>query len=158
MPTGIETSPETIAEFRAHYLYSGNASESARAVGLPDRTGRDIAARLAEDTSFAADRRRLRDTALDELVAMRMRVARVALERFEAPAPAPLVGANGEIPQMDRRPDFGKLVMDAEKNAQALAKIENPEPDKPTEVTIRVFGPGGEEPKDESGDGSPSSG
>lgn len=123
MPTGIETSPELVAEFRAHYLYSGNASESAKKVGLPDRTGRDIARELIDDPSFAEDRRRLRASALEELTAMRLRVARRSLKRFEAKAPEPLRNANGEIPVPDRRADFGRLVLEAEKNAHALAKI-----------------------------------
>lgn len=140
MPTGIDTPPDKVAEFRAHYLLSGNAAESARSVGIPERTGRDWAARLVEDESFAADRRKLRTQALDELVAMRMRVARKALERYEEGLPPVPDGAEG-ITIIDRRPDHGRLVMDAEKNAHNLAKIANDggnDDERPREVIIRV--------------------
>lgn len=134
MPAGVATSPETEAEFRAHYLYSGNAAESARAVGLPERTGREIAKRLNAEESFAADRRALRARALDELVSMRMRVARKAVERFESDA---FIDEPGAI---DKRPDYGKLVVEAEKAAHNLAKLSGGEDDAPptrVEVTIK---------------------
>jgi phage terminase small subunit len=141
MPTGVDTSPEQVAEFRAHYLYSGNASESARKVGIPERTGRDLAQSLIDDPDFAADRRRLRDTSLQELVAMRGRVARRALRRFEAKAPAAIITATGAVVPQDKRADFGKLVLEAEKNAHALAKVEsggNDERPGTTEVHIHL--------------------
>lgn len=154
MPAGVETSPEVVAEFRAHYLYSGNAAESARKVGIPERTGRDLAATLVDDPSFAADRRKLRATALEELTAMRMRVARKALSRFEAKAPEPILTATGAIPQQDKRPEFGRLVLDAEKNAQALAKVESgggEGGEKPTRIEV-VFtdGKDDESPPDDA--------
>lgn len=140
---GQATPLETIERFRAHYLYCGVASESAREVGIPERTGRDIAAKLAKDPAFAEARRELRSRTLDELVAMRMRVATKALQRFEDDSEPTM--SEGETNVVDRRPDFGRLVLEAEKNAHNLAKIERPLDDanKPSEVHITVTGPGG---------------
>ncbi len=125
--------------FRAHYLYSGNAAESSREIGIPSSTGRDLAKALQDDESFAIDRRKLRAQALDELVAMRMRVARKATERCLADREF----LPGEI---DKRPDYGKLVVEAEKAAHNLAKLES-ESSKPAndskEVVINVYGPDG---------------
>lgn len=129
---GHPTSLSVKEEFRAHYLYSGVASESARHVGIPERTGREFASELTGDPEFAAARRTLRAQALEEAVAMRRRVAEKALERFEGEAPM----GEGAI---DRRPDFGKLVLEAEKNAHNLAKIDNPlDPDKSGKTEVHI--------------------
>ncbi len=140
------TTAEQEADFRAHYLYSGNASESARSIGINERTGRDMAARLSEEESFASDRRKMRARALEELVAKRMRVADTALARFEDELPMPEhVDEGGHVTIIDKRSDYGKLVLEAEKNAHNLAKAENPgDAGKPAEVHIHVTGPGGQ--------------
>lgn len=141
-----ETTEKQLADFRAHYLYSGNASESGRELGINERTARDIARKLSAEPSFAEDRRALRANALEELVAMRKRVADLAYERFAGNGDLPEhidEGANVTI--IDKRPDYGKLVLEAEKNAHNLAKLENPGADSPpTEVHITVSGPGGQ--------------
>lgn len=150
---GVDTSPAKVAEFAAHYLYSGNASESAKAVGLPDRTGRDIARRLQDDPEFAEKRRLLRKNALDELVAARMRVTALALKRFEEDLQIPEVGEGAIVNIKDARPDYGKLVLDAEKNAHNLAKIESgADPERPgkTEVHVHLKGVDAK-PDDQSG-------
>jgi hypothetical protein len=128
MPQGVPTPEHQVAEFRAHYLYSGNASESARAVELDERTGRDLARRLVEDPEFTAARRQLRASALEELVASRMRVATKALERFESDTGGIDVrefgGEDASVTITDKRADYGRLVLDAEKNAHNLAKFD----------------------------------
>lgn len=141
---GVKHADKVRDEFRAHYLYSGIARESARAVGIPERTGQDWAEKLVNDPSFAADRAALRARALDELVAMRMRVAAKALQRFEDDS-EPTVPEGEGANVIDKRPDFGRLVLEAEKNAHGLAKIERPldGASKPSEVHITVTGPGG---------------
>lgn len=125
MPKGVPTSPDTVAQFRAHYLYSGNAAESARSVDLPESTGRDLARELSADPEFVATRRKLRDQYLDDLVASRMRVVSKSLERFEGELPIPEVGDGGVVTVIDKRPEYGKLVLDAEKNAHNLAKLDS---------------------------------
>ncbi len=135
MPPGVPTTAEVEAEFRAHYLYSGNATESAKAVNLPERTGRDLAKRLSADPSFAADRRALRARALDELVSMRMRVAQISLERFESSTGGVDVkDYDGDVTITDKRHEYGKLVIESEKAAQHLAKLDPEE---------KQFGSGG---------------
>ena len=141
MTSGAMTPDEVVFEFRAHYLYSGNAAESARAVKLPESTGRDIARRLAEEPDFVEARRKLRAQYLDDLVAKRMRVADKALERFEGELEVPIaLGDDAMVTVIDRRADYGKLVLDAEKNAHNLAKLETGDDKSPgaTEVHIHL--------------------
>jgi hypothetical protein len=145
VPTGVDTSPEIVAKFRAHYLYSGNASESARSVDIPESTGRDIAQRLVEEPDFVADRRRLRAIELEESIVSRRRVRQKALERFESDdggIDVKRLGADGDtVVITDKRYEYGKLVLDADKGAQNLARFDaerdgaiSPE----REVVIRV--------------------
>jgi len=139
MTRGVVTPEAAVAEFRAHYLYSGNAAESARETGLNERTGRDIARELSQDPDFTEARRQMRATALEELVAMRMRVAQTALDRFSGALEAPAaLSEDASVVIIDKRADYGKLVLDAEKNAHNLAKAEAPDAGKPTEVHVTI--------------------
>jgi hypothetical protein len=129
MPQGIPTDEETLAEFRARYLYSGNASAVGRELDIPERTARKIAERLDDDPSFAEDGRKLRARALDKLVAMRLRVAEMSLDRFESETGGIDVRQFGgedesSVTITDKRHEYGKLVLEAEKNAQHLAKFD----------------------------------
>jgi hypothetical protein len=126
MPHGVPTDETTLAKFRASYLYSGNAAESARQLGIPTRTGQQLAAQLSGESSFAEERAALRKRALEELVAMRMRVAQVAMSRLEEDLPIPdKVGDGASVNIVDRRQDYGKLILDAEKNAHNLARFDS---------------------------------
>lgn len=152
MARGSKTSVAKQAQFRAHYLYSGNAAESARSVKLAESTGRDLAAKLAQTKAFVEARRKLRDQYLDELVACRMRVVRTAVERFEGDLDIPEPSEKGPpVVVIDKRADYGKLVLDAEKNAHNLAKLDaDPEGEDggkggSLEVVVRLAGEG--EPK-----------
>jgi hypothetical protein len=158
MPAGTPTPEHLVAAFRASYLYSGNASASAREVGIEERTGRDLALTLVDDSSFAADRRKLRASALEELVAKRMRVVDKALERFEGELPMPAPAADGMAAPVviDKRADYGKLVLEAEKNAHALAKLDfDRDPDnnqsEPLEVVVTLSDKGDAKKPDGSG-------
>lgn len=142
MTQGVPTPEAAIAAFRAHYLYSGNAAESARKVGLEERTGRDLARRLIDDADFSEARRLLRRTALEELVAMRMRVSQTALDRFEEEMKIPEVVNGGSVTIIDKRPEYGKLVLDAEKNAHNLARFDAEkdgaiQPAREVHITVR---------------------
>jgi hypothetical protein len=127
---GVPTDEATIAEFRAHYLYSGNAAESARHVGIPERTGREIATRLTEEPGFAEDRRKIRAMEVDESVAARRRIREKSVERFESETGGIETkrfgdGENGvTVVITDKRWEYGKLVLDAEKNALALFRVD----------------------------------
>jgi hypothetical protein len=145
MARGSKTSAHKLAQFRAHYLYSGNAAEAARAVKLAESTGRDLAVKLSTTKSFVEARRKLRDQYLDELVAGRMRVVRTALERFESDLemPEPVEGGP-PVTIIDKRADYGQLVLVAEKNAHALARFDaevKGEVQPIGSVIIKVSGP-----------------
>jgi hypothetical protein len=124
MPHGVPTDEATLAEFRAEYLYSGNASAVGRKLDIPERTARKIAERLEDDPSFAEDGRKMRARTLDRLIAMRMTIAETAQERYLGDLPIPAVSEGGTVNVIDKRADDGKLVLEAEKNAQNLAKFE----------------------------------
>lgn len=132
------------AEFRALYLYSGNATKSARELNMNERTGRKLALEMSLEPDFIEDRRKLQVQYLDELIAMRMQVADEALERFKAKNEIPeSVGEGSTVTIIDKRPDYGKLVLEAEKNAHGIAKLSNPLIEKSggAEVSITISGP-----------------
>ena len=151
----VPTDEAILAKFRASYLYTRNASKSARDCEIPESTGRDLAKRLAEEKDFGEARRALRTRALDDLVAMRQRVCEVAAERFEEALDMPEVVGDGNVTVIDKRPDYAKVVLDGEKNAQHLAKIdaENGAGSKKLEgVTITIVATGKSDDEPESGD------
>ena len=139
---GVPTPEETVAAFRADYICSGNASESARKLGLPERTGNEIATRLQADPTFAEERRVQRARFLEEAVVARQRVMAKALKRFLGKADVPqVIGDNANVTIIDKRPDYGKLVLEAEKNAHNLARFEAEKSGEVTperEVTIHI--------------------
>lgn len=144
MPKGKPTSAEKLAEFRAHYLLSGNASESARTVGISESAGRELAVKLAQEPAFGEERRALRAQYLDECVAARMAIVRKAKDRATREDADQYPGPGGGVTVVDKRPDWANVVLNAEKNAHSLAKIESASQatDAPTEVHIMVSGPG----------------
>jgi hypothetical protein len=143
MPNGEPTPEAKVAEFRAHFLLSGNAAKTARKVGIPVRTGQDIANRLLVDPQFTRDRADMRASYLDELVFLRQQVARTAAKRARAAqADTYQLGPVGTV--IDKRPEWAKVLLDAEKNAHALAKAErdgnSDKKPEPTEVHIHLTG------------------
>lgn len=149
MAQGVPTDEAKVAQFRAAYLYSGNASKCARDLEIPESTGRDLAQRLSEEPEFVETRRKLRAQALDELVSMRQRMAEIAAERFEDETGGIDVKTFGgddksTVVITDKRADYGKLVLDAEKNAHNLARLDAEKDGTVAparEVVIRVKGP-----------------
>jgi hypothetical protein len=131
MPHGVPTELAVVEQFRAAYLYSGNASKCARDLGIAEQTGRELAKKLSAEPGFGEERRALRAQALEELVAMRQRIAEEASGRFHSETGGIDVkrfgGSGDDDPQItitDRRHEYGKLVFEAEKNAQALARLD----------------------------------
>lgn len=141
MAQGVKTPEDVLAQFRAEYLISGNASECARKVGIAESTGRDIATELNADEAFGEARRALRAQYLDECVNARMVVMRKAKERALAEE-ADVYHSEQGITVVDNRPKWADVVLVAEKNAHALAKIEsgNGNEGKLTEVHIHLAG------------------
>lgn len=146
MAQGVPTEESVIAEFRARYLYSGNASAVGRDLGLEERTARKIAERLEADPSFAEDGRKVRDRALHKHVAMRLSMCEVASDRFHSETGGiETKSFGGEDNQTvvitDKRWEYGKLVIDAEKNAHNLARFDAEKDgavSRSGEVTIRI--------------------
>lgn len=142
MPQGVKTDEATLAQFRAEYLYSGNASACGRKLDMPERTARQLAERLEAEPDFAEARRKLRAHALDRLVLMRMAIAEEAQSRYLGELPIPQVSGDAVVNVIDKRYEDGKLVLEAEKNAQHLAKFEHErdadKSDAPAKVEVHV--------------------
>lgn len=127
------------AEFRALYLLTGNATKSALEIGACASTGVKWAQALAQDAEFLKERIIQRDNAFGECVARRMRVADVASDRFEGQQ-------TGEI---DTRYQYGKLILDSERNAISLARVTVHADSPPAVVNITVSGPAEVEKKED---------
>lgn len=122
---GDPTEASVLEEFRAEYLYSGNASKVGRKLKLNERTSREIAQRLSDDPAFAEERRKLRAQYLDECVALRMKVVQKAAERCMASMPMPTnVESGAMVTIIDKRADYARVVLDGEKAAQNLARLD----------------------------------
>jgi hypothetical protein len=128
--------------FRADFLYSGNASESARRVGINDRTARIFANELYKDPTFTEARRELRARALEEAERRLEEVGRVAMRRFKGRGPSIPEGVEG-VTIVDKRPDYGKLVVDVHrslstrtKNDADIAKAAQPAPSDAPAINI----------------------
>lgn len=70
------------AEFRKHYLATGNASASARAVNIPVNTGVDLAQRANADKKFVKAREKMYERALPDAERMLFAGMQIALERL----------------------------------------------------------------------------
>lgn len=125
MAQGVKTSADKVAKFRAEYLTCGNASEAARRVGLEIYTGCNLANKLNQDESFQNERKSLRARYLEECIAMRMDVTREAQRLAYAEPVVPDGNGKGPVIVNDARPQYMRAVIDAEKNAHHLAKLED---------------------------------
>ncbi len=125
MAQGSRTPVELEAQFRAEYLRLGNASESARILGIPDRTGRELGQRADKDPDFAEARRALYAGALDEIEALMMGVVRTAYKRHQDDIEQPEVpdGFRGTVVVKDERPAYGRLVVDAHRASLSRKKF-----------------------------------
>lgn len=117
---------ETRAKFRAEYLCTGNAKRSAETVGIAVSTGVTWAAGLRREPEFMADVKEMQDGFLSELVTMRQDNARLAHDRSQR--------------DDEQSTDYMRIVNEAERNAQNLAKLQPREATTPN-VTITVTGP-----------------
>lgn len=142
---GSQTPLDVVARFRAHYLYSGNASASAREVCIPESTGRDLAQAATADPEFVELRRRVCAQEFEESRMAVRRVREIALERLESATGGIEVKQYGEnVTVTDKRHEYGKLVIEAEKNAHHRARFDaelSGQIRAPGDVTIVVRGP-----------------
>lgn len=154
MAQGVPTDEAVVDRFRAAYLYSGNASKAARDCEIPERTGRELAREISKQSDFAEARRDLRAQALEDLVAMRQRIAEEAAERFHDKTGGidarEFGGQDKTVVVTDKRAEYARVVLDAEKNAHNLAKVDaenRPPGDGPAFVLVEA---GEAEPEDKS--------
>src|SRR3954469_2711241 len=128
MTQGVPTDEAVFSKFRASYLFTRNASKSAREVGLDERTGRHLALQLVGDPEFTEACRRQRKLDEEEQAEARRRVTHRALERFESDdggIDVKRLGADGDnVIITDKRYEYGKLVLDAEKNVLMRARLD----------------------------------
>ena len=114
MTAGSRTEEHTIAEFRAHYLLTGNASKSARSVGISERTGRQLATEAHDDLEFAEACRKSRARALSD-------VARILVRNVERADDAIESTYQGEVQTTWQAARF---IADAHKSLVAAEKLD----------------------------------
>jgi hypothetical protein len=83
MTRGSKTPAVKVAEFRAQYLLSRNASAAALKVGLNDRTGRKLAEEAEQDPEFSEACRKLRARYIPEIEAILQDCVRIAHKRIQ---------------------------------------------------------------------------
>ncbi len=146
MPVATEVA--TLEKFRASYLYSGNASKSARAVGMPESTGRDFARTLATDSAFVAQRRALRANFLDETEAALREVLATSLERFQGGMPEVPTETRGPVTIVDKRSDYGSLIVNTHRTIVGRTRLDSEKAGEvPTGVALVVVTKGEVEAK-----------
>lgn len=127
MAQGVPTDEAVVSAFRASYLFTRNASKSGREIGIPERTARKLALELADDADFAEACRRQRALDIEESAEARREVRRISLSRFKSKTGGIDVksfGEDGPVIVTDRRHEYGKLILDAEKNTHNLARLD----------------------------------
>lgn len=118
------------AEFRKHYLLSGNRSAAARAVGISPWAGFRLAKECNADADFVAARQEMYTSALRDAEQMMLSAIETAMERFEAGAPDPMdiakraqeYGLKSFVYQ-DNSPQYLKGIVDAFKALTTHRKI-----------------------------------
>lgn len=125
----------------AHNAWSLEQEEAGRPV-VTYRQFASICAKYRQTDEFQEALREWRAGTFHRAVVMRCNVAEKAHERFMADDPEP-VTTPGVMQPVDRRPDYGRIVVDCERNAHHLASKVEPRGDvaKPTEINITVAGP-----------------
>lgn len=85
MPNGVPTPEDKRNEFAAKYLELNSARGAARAVGLPERTGIDLARECDADPEFTRIRSEQRARVLGAVEAKLLGIADKVTERIESP-------------------------------------------------------------------------
>lgn len=133
MPNGVPTPENKRQEFAAKYLELRSARAAARAVGLPERTGIDIAQQLDADPEFARIRSQQRARVLADVEARLLDLAETIHERIESPDLTPeqlaeLAVRNGlkSFSYQNPKPQYLKGLVDFYKAVAAQRKGEAP--------------------------------
>ena len=106
MARGQKTPADVVAEFRRHYLETGNVSESARRVGLSPKTGDGLAAAADDDPAFRKVREAYLAQEVEQLRAMVKRGAAILAAGLEQ---GPLLDAAGA--PIDRRAEIQRAIV-----------------------------------------------
>jgi hypothetical protein len=133
MPNGVPTPEEKRNEFAAKYLELNSARGAARAVGLPERTGVDLARELDADPEFTRVRAEQRARVLAEVEGRLLALAATVHERIESPDLTPsqlaeLAVQNGlkSFSYQNPKPQYLKGLVDFYKAVAAQRKGEAP--------------------------------
>lgn len=143
---GSKTPNETVARFRSEYLRLGNASEAARQVGIPESTGRKLAAEADEDSDFSEARRALYAGALDEVEALMLDCVRIAAKRVNEPPmtekeQALLMEEHNlkSFSRQDIRAQYLAQIVNAHRSIQARRKFEAEKTQEPGDMNLTIF-------------------
>lgn len=147
MAQGSRTPAAQEQEFRKHYLVTGNASASARAVGLSIHTGTALAKRAVKDARFTKAREEMRARLLPDAECMLRTSLEIAHERLNEDPPKPkelfaLAASYGlkSASYQDPRPAYFKGIIDAVKVIGGLERLaaERRGEITPSEVVINI--------------------
>ena len=160
MTRGSATPDDVEFEFRKHYLTTGNASASAKAVGIPISTGTELAKRAVADPEFVKARDEIRARILPDAERMLMSGLELALERMNEPPPTPQELAHlassfelKSIGYQDPRPNYFRGMSAAVSALAQVKKNEQPSgSDQPVEVHVHLKPPKQDPEPAESGD------
>lgn len=119
MPKGVPTPPGKVAEFRARYLLTGNASKTARDMDMPETTGQKLAKDAHKDPEFVAACADQRARAIDAATLMLLRTVERAEERV-----ATTYLYRPEPGCADVTWQAARTVVDAHKSLVAMAKLD----------------------------------
>lgn len=133
MPNGVPTPDHKRLEFAAKYLEIGSARGAARAVGIPETTGIDLARGLDADPEFVRVRSEQRTRVLAEVEGRLLALAEKIHERIESPDLTPsqlaeLAVQNGlkSFSYQNPKPQYLKGLVDFYKAVAAQRKGEAP--------------------------------
>lgn len=84
MAQGVPTPPDVEAEFRKHYLVTGNIRAASRQVKISHSTGQDLADRANKDSAFVQARAAMYARALPDAERMLIGALEIAYDRLEA--------------------------------------------------------------------------
>jgi hypothetical protein len=134
MARGSRISDAKRAEFRAKYLEFGNASAAARAVGLAESTGCDLAREANADPAFVEARRELYARALPEGLELMMGTLRAiqarTLEPDRTPEQLAAIAVENKLKSFsyqNPKPAYAKAVVDGYGKLLAAQKQATPE-------------------------------
>jgi len=133
MTRGTRTPDNVEANFRAKYLLSGNASAAARAIGIPETTGAELARRAQADPVFVKARAELYASALGDVERMMLEVTQICRNRVEE---------INELEMQDPRPQYAAQVVAAYKalgiHRKIQAELERDKNENPAQVVVNV--------------------